>query len=236
MMSTRVRRLAAMATAALLMAISAVLVLGRTSDTVAAYVDKVVGGSVFDASNFGIEGAAPDPTDGSLKYGDHTTEAASAVLTGSTNPGTVAFTTPIALAPGTTTYAPLYLRTTRTSVAAAVVTMSAATQRSGMTSDAGLWGSAGTKGAITYRARVIEVAYAGTCSANVFNNPQGRDLIPTGSAMSATPINTFVLPEKSGIPRMVCFEFKLRQDAAAAVPSSNGKSIYPGWTFTGQSQ
>lgn len=217
-----------------ILAVTAALAIPE-SGTLAAFVDPEYAGSPFNVSTFGIEGSVtPGGADG---YADHATATSPATMVGSTAPGTVAFTSSIALSPGQTAYAPLHLRAT-TGSSAPSITMSAAAQRSSPASDAGLWGSGTTTGAITYGVRVVDRSVSTTCSSTTFSSNQGAVLLTPGSRMTAPPA-TFTLPAATanapGTARMVCFAFSLASNAATTVPASNGKAIYPYWTFTGRS-
>lgn len=204
------------------------------TETVATFADDVwAKTSDLTASQFGIQSSLAV----SGPYGDHT--AGSPLdLPGSTDPGTVAFATPIALTPGATSYAPVYLRTSPGTAKNATVSISAAAKRPGVTSNDALWGSTSapvTAGFVTYSARVVPTTTSSTCNATVWSSSQGTQLYADNSALSATaPAATFTLTSAPRSTQMVCFRFTLAPNVASVAPAgTNGASVYPLWTFTG---
>lgn len=227
------RRLALAAAGVGAAVVATVSVLGPT-ETVASFADDVWARTTgFTASQFRIQSSLT----ASGTYADNTA-VNPLELPGSTTPGTVAFSTPIALAPGATSYAPVYLRTSPGTAKNAVVSISTAAKRSGVTSNDALWGTTVapiTPGFITYAARAVPTTTSSTCNATVWSSSQGTELYAGSSALSAAaPAATFTLASAAGSTHMVCFRFTLASNVATAAPAgTNGASVYPVWTFTG---
>lgn len=208
--------------AAVLVALSAV----GPSETVASFADNVWSRTTgLSASQFGIQSS----TTLNGTYADYAAESP-LELPGSSNPGTVDFSTPIALTPGATAYAPVYLRTSPGTAKNATVSISAAAKRSGITSNESLWNTH-----VTYAARVVPTTTSANCNATVWSSSQGSSLYPPGSALSSpAPATTFTLSSAPTSRYMVCFRFTLASNVATAAPAgTNGASVYPVWTFTG---
>lgn len=208
------------------------LALVAPAETMASFADNSWASGGFSAGTFKIQSSL-DPND---NFGDY--EADPLELKGG---ATAVFSTPIALTPGSTSYAPVYLRTTSGTAKPAMVVMSAATKRSVGTSNAALWGSdiaPITPGLITYAARAVPTTSTATCNASVWGaSPLGTELIAPNSALSAPPsASTFTLAPAAGSTQMVCFRFTLASNVASAPVGTNGASIYPVWTFTGSQQ
>lgn len=206
------------------------LLIPLTKDTVASFADDVFAGGSLGAS----EGVQIVSSTDNANFTDQSTTNPQ-ILSGSSNPGTVAFTTPIKLAPGGKSYAPLYLRT-REGTFQATTKMDRAVQRSPSTSfptDSNLWNTY-----VRYQARAMPTSTNSQCNAAVFANNLGVPLVAADTSISATVPNTsFVLPAgQNGAPGaswLVCFEFTLASGVTAS-PSSNGKSVFPYWIFNGQ--
>lgn len=206
-----------------------------TSDTLASFADDVWAKSTgaFTAARFDIEGSVNN-----ADFSDHVDISGASELRGSPNPATVTFATPIVVRPGETAYAPLYLRTKSTSVAASRVSVSAAQKQPSPASDQRLWDTY-----FTYGARVVPADAPTTCNATVFSESRGTALYPQPSSMNApAPTATFTLGANGSSTVMVCFAFSLNASVANAAtatppgyPDGNGKLIYPYWTFTGES-
>ena len=202
------------------------------TETLAAFADDVLVGAGFSTGRFGLETSLTG-ADGT--FGDGTRN-----LVGSTAPGTVAFSTPISLGPGGTSYAPVYLRTSPDTTGNALVSISSAAKRSGgdfPTNDA-LWGATSTPakpGFITYSARALPATASTTCNADVWNDAGATQLFAPGSALSApAPKVTLELAAAGGSTVMVCLRFSLDAHVATAAPSgTNGAAVHPVWTFTG---
>lgn len=211
-------------------AASAAISIDHATNTDASFVDRVFGTGVFDVDYFNIEGAANPGTN----FADHTAVEGAARLEGSTAPGTITYSASMEIRPTETTYVPFYLRTKTRSNAARTVTMSPATKMPSPASDAPLWNTY-----VTYGARLVDPATTPTCNAAVFSGSVGTQLVPQGSAMGYQPSTTFTLPAATtsapGAARMICFAFTLDQSVKTGSPDSNGKSIYPYWSFVGQS-
>lgn len=204
------------------------------TETVASFADDVWAKTAeLTASQFRIQSSLAV----SGPYTDHT--AGSPLdLPGSTSPGTVTFATPIALTPGATSYAPVYLRTSPGTAKNATVSTSTAAKRSGVTSNDALWGSTSapvTAGFVTYAARVVPTTTSSTCNATVWSSSQGTELYAGSSALSAAaPAATFTLTAGAASTQMVCFRFTLASNVATMAPAgTNGASVHPVWTFTG---
>lgn len=203
------------------------------AETVASFADGVWAKGGFSAATFDVQSSL---TAGGT-FSDH--EAANPLeLRGG---ATAVFSTPISLTPGSTSYAPVYLRTSPSTTKWATVVMSAAAKKSVGTSNAALWGSAGTPftpGLITYAARAVPTTSSENCDASVWGaSPLGIELVAPNSALSSPPTaSTFTLAPAAGSTQMVCFRFTLASNVTSAPAGTNGASIYPVWTFTGSQQ
>lgn len=208
-------------------AVIAVVSAGPT-ETLAEFADDVwaaTTGAGLSAAKFGIEGSLDNS-----EFGDHPAIGSAAELQASSDPDTVAFASPISLFPGKTTYSRLYLRTTAAS-SAATVSMSAAQKQASPTSDTALWDTY-----VTYGVRAVPTTTSETCDASVFSQSKGSVMYPVASKLTlAAPATTFNLSTNGGSTTMLCFAFSLDTNVSAGAPSSNGESVYPYWTFTGQS-
>jgi len=205
-----------------------VSVIGPT-DTMAYYIDDIwAKGAGLTASKFGIQSSLT----ATGTFSDSAKE-----LTGSIAPGTVAFTTPISLNPGMTSYAPVYLRTSPGTSRAATVSTSAAARRAGAVSNDALWNTY-----VTYAARAVPITTSAVCNAAVFSaTPQGALLYGSGTGATAdvalasvASTATFPLSPNGGSTYMVCFRFSLNSTVTSGAPTgTNGASVFPVWTFTG---
>ncbi|EYT61154.1 hypothetical protein H483_0113335 [Dietzia sp. UCD-THP] len=211
--------------------------------TVAAYSGHLWAGAAdgLSASEFRIESSL-SPNAGFTNH----SPVAPLQMVGSTDPGTVAFTTPIALSPGSTIYAPVYLTTSDRTDQTAQVSISEAKKLdavagSGVSSHEPLWNSY-----ITYGARAVSVdslLSPPACAPSMFStlNVTSARLFGTAGALSdgfvsmgaPAPSTTFTLDASGGSTYMVCFRFTLASNVTTLSPDSNGKSIHPYWVFTG---
>lgn len=241
--TSRSRRVMLAAAAFGATAVAALSAVGPT-ETMAA-----VTGNLWAGSNQGLR-AAGFQIESSLTpngpWTDHTLHGPLA-LAGSTNPGTIAFTTPIVVAPGQTTYARVYLRTSVDSEQSASVSVTAAQKLddvpgSGVTSDDALWNSH-----ITYAARATSddnPFSPKSCNATRFtslSDPRlfGKGILgsDTNVPLTSTPSGqTFTLAPRGESIYMVCYRFHLSSDVTMQSPTSNGKSVHPYWVFTGVAQ
>ncbi|MDV6298804.1 hypothetical protein R3P82_06715 [Dietzia maris] len=218
----RVRAKGAIAAIGLGTAVIAATTLAAPSETLASFADNVFAGGQFLTGRFGLQTSltAEGP------FSDGPTN-----LPGSTNPGTVAFSTPIALTPGATSYAPVYLRTTSNTTSSARVGIS--TPAKG-TSNTALWGTPpSSPGLITYAARAVPTMISSTCNAAVWTGSQGDQLYPPNSPFYASTASTFILDAAAETTYMVCFRFTLASNVTSAPAGTNGASVYPVWTFNG---
>ncbi|WP_216692974.1 hypothetical protein [Dietzia psychralcaliphila] len=239
---TRRRRTSLVSAAAGATVVAAVTVIGPTG-TIAAY-----SGSVWANASDGLS-AAEFRIESSLSPGTgfmgHTT-ADPLDMAGSTDPGTVTFTTPIALTPGSTVYAPVYLKKSGRTDQSAGVSISEAKKLdtvpgSDVTSHEPLWNTY-----ITYGARAVyfdNPLSPPACNQSVFStlNLTSPRLFGTAGALSdgfvsmgtAAPSTTFTLNASGTSTYMVCFRFTLASNVTTLSADSNGKSIHPYWVFTG---
>ena len=169
------------------------------------------------------------------------------------------FTAPVTLAPGQTTYLPVYLRTSPDTESDAIVSVSQA--QNGSTGDSvsqtppSIWGAPDAPGFATYGARVQPLddpANPPECGAENFDesSPDATDLIggttgtpddaaPTPAAglvpMNAeAPTTQFTLAGEAKNTYMVCFRFHLDPRVTTDAPELNGAPFQPSWTFTGE--
>lgn len=210
--------------------------LAAPTETLASFADNVWAGGQFSTGKFGLQTSLT--ANGPFSDGPKD-------LMGSTTPGTVSFSTPIALAPGATSYAPVYLRTSEGTTTNATVGISTAAQRPGMTSNSALWGTTSpiAPGFITYAARAVPVPNHTSppqCGSGVFSTPTSTWLFGNGTnnpsnvalSTASTATQTFPLSAAATSTYMVCFRFALASSVTGTT-SANGASVYPVWTFTG---
>lgn len=194
-------------------------------ETVATFADDVWAGAGLTAGGFGIQSAEQFNGTYSQTSPEHPF-----LFTGSSAPGTVEFTTPIALQPNAVSYARVFLRTTPGTTKNASVTLKPPTMRGGAESnDPELWNQY-----VTYGARAVLSNGATHCD-DVFSRNEGALLYPNGTKLSSTSnaASTIPLAGAAGDQFMVCFRFTLDSGVVAGSPSSNGKSVNPMWEFNG---
>lgn len=219
--SRRVALVAAGAGAAVIVAATVAVPTG----TVASFVDEVWAGEGFSAGTFsGIESS----------------QSRTGTYVKTSESGPLQLTTPISLVPGETAYAAVYLQRTdrEPTDPHAVVSISGPTGAD--ESWDSLWNTH-----ITFRAKAAPAT--GTTSCDRSSSEYWTELYE--SSKLATPQRsvdaegndtTFTLGQLfegssfyTGDPYIVCFGFTLSENADSG---SNGKSVYPVWTFTAESQ
>lgn len=232
------RRFASRRVALAAAGVGAVVVAAATiatpTETVAAFADNVWAGAGFTAGGFSIRSA--ESFNGTYQQKSVTNPQ---ILTGSANPGTIPFTTPINLAPGTASYAAVFLQTTPGTTKNATVSVQAPFKRSSQDppvtpdpqypTDENLWNTH-----LTFGARAMLASSSSTCNESVFTSQQGVLLFSNGTKFtaSAASANSFTLAAAAGNQFMVCFRFHLATSVTSST-NSNGKSIYPVWIFNG---
>ena len=196
-------------------AVAVAAVVAGPTETVAGFTDSIFAGGGLSASSFGIQSSAVFDDSG---FDDHS------------DPPVAMVTTPVTVAPGGTSYAPVYLRTTTGTGLAATVSMS---QPAPGSSNSTLWNTY-----IQYRAKAIAADSGTTCNAALLNAGGGTHIVNAGTTLAATPpsLPSFDLQAKGGDKVMVCFEFTLLSDVVTGAPSANGQSVTPTWTFTAEPQ
>lgn len=190
-------------------------VVAGPTETVAGFTDSIFAGGRLSASSFGIQSSAVFDDSG---FDDHTDAPVAMVPT------------PVAVAPGGTSYAPVYLRTTPGSSLAATVSMSQLGQGA---FHAALWNTY-----IQYRAMAVTAQSGTTCNAALFTAGGGTQIVNAGTTLAGTPssLPTFDLDANGSEKVLVCFEFHLLPGVVTGAPSANGQSVTPTWTFTAESQ
>lgn len=240
----------------------AVLGIGATA-TLAAWSDDTWVSGLFN-TNGGSGGRgilkiqtalAPDAFDDQAEQTEQTTQSgqdgtAAHLLQRSTETETeteldsTSFTAPVTLAPGQTTYLPVYLRTSPDTESDAIVSVSQAHDGGADHSEAhtppAIWGSPDTPGLATYGARIQQLddpANPPACEATFFDqhSPDATDLVDGLVPMAAAaPTTQFALAGEAGNTYMVCFRFHLDPRVVTESPEANGAPFQPSWTFTGE--
>lgn len=135
-----------------------------------------------------------------------------------------------AVAPGGTSYAPVYLRTIPGTGLAATVSMSRPEQGD---SNSALWNTY-----IQYRAMAVAAGSGTTCNVALFTAGGGTQIVNSGTTLAGTPssLPTLDLDANGSDKVMVCFEFTLLPGVVTEAPGANGQSATPTWTFTAESK
>ena len=235
----------------------AIIGLGTTA-TLASWTDTewVFGGTTnngqyvpgLGTSQFNVQQNVTSPyvADVTSTVGGVTTVASTSFNDRDSNPGGgLTFTAPaIALSPGTTTYAPVALRTDSTSVAGKLTLQKAQAGNIAGASDAGnvLWN------ALTQRVWVSETPFLcgkAAVDAALLNPTGGVTLVNAGALASPTASSTQDIAAKSGSTQFYCFEISLpavpmltNDTQGAATPTLKdlqGRTVVPAWLFAAAS-
>lgn len=205
-------------------AVVAAVAIWVPTDTIASFADNVWAGAGFGTGTFGIESSL----ERTGTYANHSEG----------EPLVFNFGTPISLMPGETTYEAVYLRRTEGEPTDDYAVVSVTGPVGAEQSWDSLWDEH-----ITFRAKAAPAAGTTSCNSGSMsgNNPFWTELYRSGTLDSpAVQDSTFTIgpqidryPSFTGDPHIVCFEFTLSEDVDS---DSNGRSVYPVWTFTAESQ
>lgn len=210
-----------LATLATVAVTSAVLIVTPAGETVATFVDRSFGSSVFSTSKLKMQGnATADVTEGSPGWSDHSSENEAAEFQPSIGE----------VIPGSTrSYSRFGLRLTPESAADASVTMSAGTQLDPSTY------------ADKFRMRVVR-SKSTTCDATSFSGGGTFTFIVGSAGTQPTNFGTMLAEPNSnkqfplaaeGTPVFLCYEFSLPTPPPTGLP--NGTTTTVLWDFSAES-